>query len=75
MVPVEKLDGLITRALAKAGLRPLATNSKPGLPSGGVTNNYDITINNPRPEPASESTRRVLLRQSYGLLYGGSDQP
>jgi len=67
VVPVEKLDELMARALQKVGVGAKTNTSEAGIQSGNVTNNYDITINNPKPEAASDSTRRALLRQSYGL--------
>jgi phage-related minor tail protein len=67
VVPIEKLDEIMAKALHKVGVGAQSKVSEPGVQSGNVTNNYDITINNPKPEAASDSTRRVLLRQSYGL--------
>jgi len=67
VIPVEKLDELMARALQKVGVGAKTNASEPGIQTGSVTNNYDITINNPKPEAASDSTRRALLRQSYGL--------
>lgn len=66
VVPVDKLDELMAKALQKVGIGQ-ARIAETGAQGGNVTNNYDITINNPKPEVASDSTRRVLLRQSYGL--------
>lgn len=54
VIPIEKLDGIIARALQKT--------------REGNGNNFDITINNPKPEPASENIRMLLLKQSYGLI-------
>lgn len=70
VVPVEKLDELMARALQKVGVGAKTNTSEAGIQSGNVTNNYDITINNPKPEATSDSTRRALLRQSYGLGSG-----
>lgn len=67
VVPVEKLDELMAKALQKAGVGTQARTIETGAKNGNVTNNYDIIINNPKPEAASDSTRRALLRQSYGL--------
>lgn len=67
VVPIEKLDEIMAKALLKIGVGPQSKVNEPGIQSGNVTNNYDITINNPKPEAASDSTRRALLRQSYGL--------
>lgn len=54
VIPIEKLDDIIARALQKT--------------REGNGNNFDITINNPKPEPASENIRMLLLKQSYGLI-------
>lgn len=54
VIPIEKLDEIIARALQKT--------------REGNGNNFDITINNPKPEPASENIRMLLLKQSYGLI-------
>jgi len=67
VVPIEKLDEIMAKAMLKVGLGSQSKVSDTGVQNGNVTNNYDITINNPKPEAASDSTRRVLLRQSYGL--------
>lgn len=67
VVPIEKLDEIMAKALLKVGVGAQSKVTEPGVQSGNVTNNYDITINNPKPEAASDSTRRALLRQSYGL--------
>ena len=68
VVPVEKLDELMARALQKVGVGTKTNASETGVQSGNVTNNYDITINNPKPEPASDSIRSTLLKHSYGLV-------
>jgi phage-related minor tail protein len=67
VVPIEKLDEIMAKALQKVGVGTQAKIAGAGIQSGNVTNNYDIIINNPKPEEASDSTRRALLRQSYGL--------
>jgi len=67
VVPIEKLDEIMAKAMLKVGMSTPSKVSDTGVQNGNVTNNYDITINNPKPEAASDSTRRVLLRQSYGL--------
>ena len=67
VVPIEKLDEIMAKAMLKVGMGTQSKVSDTGVQNGNVTNNYDITINNPKPEAASDSTRRVLLRQSYGL--------
>jgi len=35
--------------------------------AGNVENKYEIVINNPKAEPASNSIRTTLLKHSYGL--------
>jgi hypothetical protein len=35
--------------------------------AGNVENKYEIVINNPKPEAASDSIRTTLLKHSYGL--------
>lgn len=67
VVPIEKLDEIMAKAMLKVGIGTPSNVSDTGVQNSNVTNNYDITINNPKPEAASDSTRRVLLRQSYGL--------
>ena len=52
VLPIDRLDELLASAIKRVG----------------QGSNYNININNPKPEASSESTRRVLLRQSYGLL-------
>ena len=68
VVPVEKLDELMAKALQKVGVGTQARAAETGVQSGNVTNNYDITINNPKPEPSSDSIRSTLLKHSYGLV-------
>ena len=68
VVPVEKLDELMAKALQKVGVGTQARAAETGVHSGNVTNNYDITINNPKPEPSSDSIRSTLLKHSYGLV-------
>ncbi len=36
--------------------------------TGNAVNNYEIVINNPKPELASDSVRTTLLKHSYGLV-------
>lgn len=52
VLPIDRLDEILASAIKRVG----------------QGSNYNININNPKPEASSESTRRVLLRQSYGLL-------
>ncbi|AHM57690.1 phage-like protein (plasmid) [Peptoclostridium acidaminophilum DSM 3953] len=67
VVPIDKLDEIIARSLEKAGIRADFNGQESISKNNSITNNYEITINNPKPEAAPDSTRRVLLRQSYGL--------
>jgi len=68
VVPIDKLDELLARALQKVGVGTQARATETGTKNGNVTNNYDIIINNPKPEPASDSIRSMLLKHSYGLV-------
>ena len=68
VVPIEKLDELMAKALQKVGVGTQVKTAEQGVQSGNVTNNYDITINNPKPEPSSDSIRSTLLKHSYGLV-------
>lgn len=68
VIPINKLDDIIARALLKAEF--LNTNKQyiKETQKDKVTNNYDITINNPKAEPASDSIRLMLMKHSYGLV-------
>jgi TP901 family phage tail tape measure protein len=68
VVPIDKLDELIAKALQKAGIGNSTKVTAVGGQSENVTNNYDITINNPKPEQASDSIRTTLMKHSYGLV-------
>lgn len=68
VVPIEKLDALLVNALQKAGVGYQMKATETGTQSGNVTNNYAITINNPKPEQVSDSIRSTLLKHSYGLV-------
>jgi len=63
-----RLDEILARAIQKIGMGSSGSAAESMGQGGGITNNYNITINNPKAETASESTQKVLLRQSYGLL-------
>lgn len=52
VLPIDRLDEIMASAIRRVG----------------QGSNYNININNPKPESSADSTRRVLLRQSYGLL-------
>jgi len=67
VVPIDRLDEIIAKSLEKAGIRADLNGQESISKNNSITNNYEITINNPKPEAAPDSTRRVLLRQSYGL--------
>ena len=62
-----KFDGLnidvsaATRTLSASNERSAAAQA------GNVENKYEIVINNPKPEAASDSVRTTLLKHSYGL--------
>ena len=68
VLPISKLDEILARALQKVGMGGNSQAAESTGNGSGVVNNYHITINNPKAEAASESTQKVLLRQSYGLL-------
>jgi len=62
-----KFDGLNidVGAVVKSPVSSSASGST--AQSGNVENKYEIVINNPKPEPASNSIRTTLLKHSYGL--------
>ena len=68
VLPIDRLDEILARAIQKIGMGSSGSAAESMGQGGGITNNYNITINNPKAETASESTQKVLLRQSYGLL-------
>ena len=62
-----KFDGLNidVSAFAKS---PSSSNERGSVvQAGNVENKYEIVINNPKPEAASDSVRTTLLKHSYGL--------
>ncbi len=62
-----KFDGLNidVSAFAKS---PSSSNERGSVvQAGNVENKYEIVINNPKPEVASDSIRTTLLKHSYGL--------
>lgn len=62
-----KFDGLDVDV--DASIRGSAVPNNPAAPaSNNTANNYEIVINNPKPEPASDSVRSTLLKHSYGLV-------
>jgi len=50
--------------------RPILNSNGAGTEkqTGNAVNNYEIVINNPKPELASDSVRTTLLKHSYGLV-------
>ena len=62
-----RFDGLNidVGAVVKAPVSSSASGSM--AQAGNVENKYEIVINNPKPEPASNSIRTTLLKHSYGL--------
>jgi len=65
VVPIDRLENLIISAMQKVSLGKNGQLS--GGPSG-VTNTYNITVNNPKPESSEDSIRRTLLKHSYGVV-------
>ena len=62
-----KFDGL-NIDVAAAMRTPSASNERNSVAqAGNVENKYEIVINNPKPETASDSVRTTLLKHSYGL--------
>ena len=62
-----KFDGL-NLDVAAVTKTPIATSERVSTAqAGNVENKYEIVINNPKPETASDSVRTTLLKHSYGL--------
>ena len=62
-----KFDGLNLDVAAITKV-PAVSNERTSMAqAGNVENKYEIVINNPKPEPASDSVRTTLLKHSYGL--------
>ena len=62
-----KFDGLNIDVNA-VGKSPSSSNGRESIAqAGNVENKYEIVINNPKPEAASDSIRTTLLKHSYGL--------
>lgn len=68
MIPMESLEALLMGMLEKFGVGLTGTGRDGDDVLGGVTNHYNITINNPNAEPSSDSIRSTLLKHSYGLV-------
>ena len=62
-----KFDGLNIDVGAIGTIPSAAKGSNVAAQTGNVENKYEIVINNPKPEPASDSIRTTLLKHSYGL--------
>lgn len=62
-----KFDGL-NLDVAAVAKSPSSSNERgTSSQAGNVENKYEIVINNPKAEPASNSIRTTLLKHSYGL--------
>ena len=62
-----KFDGL-NIDVATVAKSPSASNASGSTAqAGNVENKYEIVINNPKAETASDSIRTTLLKHSYGL--------
>jgi phage-related protein len=62
-----KFDGLNIDVGAVAKSPTASKGSNVVADAGNVENKYEIVINNPKPEAASDSVRTTLLKHSYGL--------
>jgi hypothetical protein len=62
-----KFDGLNIDVAAVTKIPSNANERASSTQAGNVENKYEIVINNPKPEPASDSVRTTLLKHSYGL--------
>ena len=63
-----KFDGLNIDVDAVSRSTPIANEAGTEKQTGNAVNNYEIVINNPKPELASDSVRTTLLKHSYGLV-------
>ena len=68
VVPIDKLEGLLVNALIKSGIGIQGKTALSSAQKENVTNNYKITIQNAKPESATDSIRSLLLKHSYGLI-------
>lgn len=66
VIPISKLDSLMASAIRKAGGNGLRGTVNANAVAGET--NYNIVINNPKPEKSADSIRRALLKHSYGLV-------
>ena len=62
-----KFDGLNIDVAAVTKTPSSPNGSISASQAGNVENKYEIVINNPKPETASDSIRTTLLKHSYGL--------
>ena len=62
-----KFDGLNIDVSAAARTPSPSNERNSAAQAGNVENKYEIVINNPKPETASDSIRTTLLKHSYGL--------
>jgi phage-related protein len=65
-IPI-KFDGLNIDVAAVAKSPSSSNERGSAAQAGNVENKYEIVINNPKPETASDSIRTTLLKHSYGL--------
>ena len=66
-IPTE-FDGLNIDVDAVSRSTPISNGVGAEKQTGNAVNNYEIVINNPKPEQASDSVRTTLLKHSYGLV-------
>ena len=66
-IPTE-FDGLNIDVDAVSRSTPISNGAGTEKQTGNAVNNYEIVINNPKPELASDSVRTTLLKHSYGLV-------
>ena len=62
-----KFDGLNIDVGAIVKSPVSSSTSSSAAQAGNVENKYEIVVNNPKPEPASNNIRTTLLKHSYGL--------
>jgi len=67
VIPTE-FDGLNIDVDAVSRSAPITNGAGAEKQTGNAVNNYEIVINNPKPELASDSVRTTLLKHSYGLV-------
>ena len=66
-IPTE-FDGMNINVDAVGRPMPNSNGAGTEKQTGSAVNNYEIVINNPKPELASDSVRTTLLKHSYGLV-------